>query len=262
MSFSYERAKREEILLNCLRKQPVLQPEPDQKDGHSYYRPPRRAPADATSIQNDRNHQDRESLSQSIREWLRFGVEIVALIYLVRYVDATQHQVAESRHANQIARDALESGERPWIGLSHFGEMQDYRIGGKPHLEIEIKNFGKTPAVDVKVTSGMVIATKGMFSFAKTLVIPPITPASLGPIFPEGRAKNSVGIWVPFPAWEMTNDSSVPGTPELIMFGLITYRDRLGQIHHTPICEKYHPEVKGFTGDGSCATDKTIPKID
>jgi hypothetical protein len=182
-----------------------------------------------------------------------------------RAVRATQQQITESKEANKIERDALISGERPWVGVAKIGELKNYEVNGTPTVEIRIENFGKTPAIRVRAKTGMATAMPNTFVFSDVLSDPIITAHTIGTIFPNHGATSAVGMWIPLRPWQTAS------TTELIIFGLITYEDRLGNFHHTPICERYQPASTingreivpaGFDGSGSCATDATISKID
>jgi len=110
----------------------------------------------------------------------------------------------------------------------------------------------------------MAIVASNTFSFRYAISLRIITEATIGTIFPDHGAESAVGIWIPLQQWQAGT------TAELVIFGLITYEDRFGGIHHTPICERYHPPTRvngkeivpaGFDGNGSCAIDPTLPQI-
>src|ERR1700683_544642 len=211
------------------------------------------------------NQPHSESCNQSIREWARFALEIVGLIFLICYVRATQRQVGTSKDANRIARAALVSSERPWLGVAEIGELEHYTVDNTPTAQLKVETFGKTPAMQVKIRSGMGTWPQNSFTFEKVVSNRIITEHAVGTIFPNHGAQSTVGIWIPLKSWQVESPT------ELIIFGLITYKNWLGSIHHTPICEAYEaPTVLygkeivpgGFGGSGSCATDTTIPKTD
>ena len=60
-----------------------------------------------------------------------------------RAVRATQQQVAVGKEANKIARNALVSGERPWVGVVKIGELKHYSIGGIPTAQIKTRISGR-----------------------------------------------------------------------------------------------------------------------
>jgi hypothetical protein len=109
--------------------------------------------------------------------------------------------VGIGREANGTARDALVSGERPWIGMVGIGELKNYSVGSTPTAEIEIKNFGKTPEIHVKAKSGMGTWTPNTFVFRDVISNPRITANPIGTIFPDRGATSTVGIWIPLKQW-------------------------------------------------------------
>lgn len=100
-----------------------------------------------------------ESLNQSIREWLRFGLEVLAFIALVCYVRATQKQVrAANRQAvaaatqAQIARRQFELSERPWVSASNFKMTRPFEFVGNGAVicvDADLRNHGHSVATDV-----------------------------------------------------------------------------------------------------------------
>lgn len=198
-------------------------------------------------------------------EALEISFQGVIALATLTYVTVALFQWSAMRRANQIALNALVSGDRPWMGVATIGELKDYEVGSTPTAEIKIENFGKSPAIRVRAKSGMGTYTPNTFVFHDVISNPILTERAIGTIFPNHGATSTVGMWIPLKQWQKE-----PRT-ELIIVGLITYEDRLGNVHHTPICQRYQPPTifngrtiveAGFVQSGSCASDPTIPKID
>ena len=201
----------------------------------------------------------RQGKEEEHREKTKIKLEQWTLGAVVFYAAVTAFQWYAIRQANSTALQAIVSEERPWLGLDQITPLQDYRLGGTPYATVKIKNYGKTPAVNIKATLWIVVATANSFSFAKSQNEPITRENRLGPVFPEHGAQATVIMAVPLASWAYSATYG-PDSPELIIGGLLTYEDRLGGVHHTPICQHY--VGGGFVGDRDCATDPTIPQID
>jgi hypothetical protein len=173
--------------------------------------------------------------------WL--GVVTACLVFVYATVAALQWCATEE--ANQIARDALVSSTRPWIGFVPVGDIQSVEVGKMPMVTLLIQNFGKSPAFYVTVSVGITLVP---LAFPEGPLIEAVGKGRIwdvGTLWPDG-GKSISTVTYPEVLTERQMREITDEKLQLTVVGQIVYRDGSSGLHHTWIQIVYRPALRGL----------------
>ncbi len=151
---------------------------------------------------------------------------------------ANKEAAGAAQSAAETARDALERGERPWVGPSGDVKLLSTPLIGKDGTvsfgaEVALKNFGKSPALNVEMQLEPDVGSDD-------------SAERLGIQFVNDRCKADVskGRDIIFPDSETTYTTSgsrylpsLKASPFFTLEGCVLYEDQFqAKIHHTRFC--------------------------
>jgi hypothetical protein len=130
----------------------------DQRPGDQRHKPYHAPPTTPLTYRDPSNpDQDRaKSNYDSYREWIRLGIEILAFLFLVRYVHWTKVQSlateaaanAAKQSADTVARQVADEEAVERASVVFFStRIENFPI--KPILKFTLKNVGQTTATEV-----------------------------------------------------------------------------------------------------------------
>ena len=187
------------------------------------------------------------------------GIVAVCLYTVVAYqqwqeaTDATNfvaRQTELSRKGLNETTKNFRMDERSWIGIEGFSPSplvpnQKFVASGK------VTNSGKTPALDVKITTTTHFSDEPV-NIAKYARSPERDkgkgkPRSVAVFFP-GMVKYAIGgSDFPLPQTAIERITKTGGEGKFVyIFGEITYKDIFGEAHLTTFCFLYDPPNKDF----------------
>lgn len=185
----------------------------------------------------------------------------VAIIYYRQLREMHKATVAAQDAAN-VAHDALVLDARPWVGLTGGDHVSAQIVNKSPiKVNLEIKNFGKTPAFNEASFNNLTFHIVGqpMPSFSTysredagpTITLMPTSAAfvDIGTDKPSKLGKTLIVDQATVDAINITK------TIELFVYGSVWYEDVFGKPHRTDYCLQYIPSRNPKqTNFGACQT--------
>jgi hypothetical protein len=164
------------------------------------------------------------------------------------YATVAAFQWHKTREANQIAREALSSSERPWLGVASI-VLAPLQIGQNITATVLVQNFGKTPAlatiVRVRIPEPFAPEQRAQAIKEALTKFDESRVASEGVLFP-GQLSRSIEDSLMYPMDEKGIGDFRAGKGQLLVITRIRYRDQFGQPHHTQRCGVYNPKKDDF----------------
>jgi hypothetical protein len=164
-------------------------------------------------------------------------------------LDQTKTMVTASTEANAIARDALESSERPWLGIDRV-ETGSLQADQPFHAKIFLANAGRTPAMEAQT----------LFKIGTAPIDAPLAPraaadcdnCSRSILLPGGTLMQPITLPATKLGAQAVERIKKSGTDAIWISGRIEYSDRNGKRHIVIVCERYHLFESGFSGFSPC----------
>jgi len=181
----------------------------------------------------------------------KFRAEIIAAILLAASVFAVAWQGFLLRESNKTNRQALESAQRPWVGISGNDSFRLQLVKGEPLRVILIsKNFGTAPALKEMSANKMeevspIGHTPTFNAYTSAEAGPPtvLFPGSASTIQVDTAKKSDQGNMV----FTHLTDEEIrqirTGIIRIYLYGSIWYEDTFHKAHRTDYCFMYHPET-------------------
>jgi hypothetical protein len=161
----------------------------------------------------------------------------------------------------EASQKQIRIDQRPWMFVDSPDVLEPLRKGDKVVQSIDIKNIGKTPAIDIwaifmldKVANGQDLnplflkpPLPGMTKeeWADTTK-GPISSASTGILFPNSKTINTGAVWMKFMGRSRRADTvmltlddyeeMMAGKTYFIAHGIVAYRDQFNVLHWTKYC--------------------------
>jgi hypothetical protein len=183
----------------------------------------------------------------------KFAADIVAAILLAASVAAVAWQGFLLRESNKTNREALESAQRPWVGISGNDSFRLQLVKGEPLKVVLIsKNFGTAPALKESSVNKMEEVPPPPLGHVPNFNV--YTREEAGPptvLFPGSASTIQVDTAKPSDQGNIVfahlTDEEMrqirTGIIRIYVFGSIWYEDTFHKAHRTDYCFMFNPET-------------------
>jgi len=194
-----------------------------------------------------------DAASEKEEGWNRkiFAAEIVAAILLAASVSAVAWQGFLLRESNRTNREALESAQRPWVGISGNDSFRLQLVKGEPLKVVLIsKNFGTAPALkEISVNKMEEVGPLGHVPNFNAYTREGAGPPAV--LFPGSASTIQVDTSIPTDQGNIVfahlTDEEIrqfkTGIIRIYLYGSIWYEDTFQKTHRTDYCFMFHPET-------------------
>jgi hypothetical protein len=194
-----------------------------------------------------------DAAGEKEERWNRkiFAAEIVAAFLLAASVAAVAWQGFLLRQSNRTNREALESAQRPWVGISGNDSFRLQLIKGEPLKVVLIpKNFGTAPALkEISVNKMDEVPPFGHIpnfsAYTKEEAGPPtvLFPGSASTVQIDTTKPSAQGNIV----FAHLTDEEIrqirTGAIRIYLYGSIWYEDTFHKAHRTDYCFMFNSET-------------------
>ena len=169
------------------------------------------------------------------------------------FADASKIQAETGKKSLQATIDNFHEDQRPWVGLMGSNHTSiELSLNLPIKSEIEIQNFGKTPAiheasVNKLLTRPLSVPLPSMDNYSIVDAGPTITLMPTATV--SGKISSDTGsdIGNNFVLDQTVLDAIQQGVLQIYLYGSIWYDDAFGKSHRTDYCLLYQPKSHGFT---------------
>jgi hypothetical protein len=194
-----------------------------------------------------------DAAGEKEERWNRkiFSAEIVTAILLAASVAAVAWQGFLLRESNKTNREALESAQRPWVGISGNDSFRLQLVKGEALKVVLIpKNFGTAPALkEISVNKMEEVPPLGrapnFSAYTRQEAGPPtvLFPGSASTIQIDTTKPSAQGNVVFAHLTDEEIRQIKTGVVRIYLYGSIWYEDTFHKAHTTDYCFMYNPET-------------------
>lgn len=109
-----------------------------------------------------------EPLTQWLTVFFSFLIVVVTMVYTaatIAYTRVAGRQLRAMEESLEVSRQTLKVSQRAWLTITGLKTTSPLGVGQKPVVEIDIKNSGQSPAMDIKIEQNMIL---GRLVFPRT----------------------------------------------------------------------------------------------
>jgi len=156
---------------------------------------------------------------------------------------ATRRNAAAARRQAKIAKDTLEIPNRAYL-IVNPSEVRDMSVGAKPHVDVEIRNIGKTPAYKASTVVGIGLQPFPLPEDADLNVeYPPDEFPNVQVIAPEKKLNLTPTLSIPLTVDHVAGISA--GAVHFYIYGRGSYADAFGHPRKFTFCYVFRRNKKG-----------------